>query len=135
VRRALAPAVLALAACLGAGAARAADVSVAAIEIVDAFPSAPSVEARLAEIRRRIQSALRYPPSARRRGLEGMARLQFEIGADGRADRIELVRSSGHPLLDRAARESVVAAGVLPRVYGRLQVPVHFGLGSDDLHH
>ena len=106
-------------------------VSVAAVQLLDALPGAPSVEERLAEIRRRIQAALVYPTAARRRGLEGVARVQFQIGVEGRADAISVVRSSGHPLLDRAARESVVAAGVLPRVYGRLQVPVQFALADD----
>jgi protein TonB len=126
-------ATLALLAALTAppGAARAGEAGTAAGEIVDALPDAPSAEERLTEIRRRIQAALVYPPAARRRGLEGVARVQFEIGAEGRADRIELVRSSGHALLDRAAREGVVAAGVLPRVYGRVEVPVHFALGEE----
>jgi protein TonB len=105
--------------------------SAAAVQLMDALPAAPSVAERLAEIRRRIQAALVYPATARRRGLEGVARVQFEIGAAGRADRIAVVRSSGHPLLDRAARESVAAAGELPRVYGRLQVPVQFSLRDD----
>jgi protein TonB len=126
-------ATLALLAALTAppGTARAGEAGAAAGEIVDALPDAPSAEERLTEIRRRIQAALVYPPAARRRGLEGVARVQFEIGAEGRADRIELVRSSGHALLDRAAREGVLAAGVLPRVYGRIEVPVHFALGEE----
>lgn len=111
--------------------ARGGRASAAGVQLVDALPAAPSAAERLAEIRRRIQASLVYPATARRRGLEGVARVQFEIGAQGRADRIAVVRSSGHPLLDRAARESVVAAGVLPRVYGRLQVPVHFALEED----
>ncbi len=129
---------LAFAAMLAAAAPRAlADdaggsrVSVAAVQLLDALPDAPSVAERLDEIRRRIQAALVYPSAARRRGLEGVARVQFEIGVEGRADRIAVVRSSGHALLDRAARESVAAAGVLPRVYGRLQVPVQFALEDD----
>ena len=116
---------------VGPAPARAADASVAGVELVDGLPRTPSVEERLAEIRRRIQAALVYPSAARRRGLEGVARVQFQIGVEGRADAISVVRSSGHPLLDRAARESVVAAGVLPRVYGRLQVPVQFALEED----
>ncbi len=131
MRRALALAAALLVTGLGPAASHAADGRVAAVELVDALPNAPSVEERLAEIRRRIQSALVYPAPARRRGLEGVARVRFQIGADGRADRIELERSSGHALLDRAARDSVVAAGVLPRVHGRLQVPVHFELEED----
>lgn len=99
---------------------------------VDVVPSGPSVEERLAEIRRRIQRAVEYPTRARKRGLEGVATVGFEIDrADGRAREIQLVDSSGHPSLDRAAEQSVVRAGALPWVYGRLQVPVRFDLEED----
>jgi len=99
---------------------------------VDAIPTGPSVEERLAEIRRRIQAAVEYPSRARRRGLEGVATVGFEIDrADGRARGIELVASSGHPSLDQAAERSVVRAGFLPWVYGRLHVPVRFALDEE----
>lgn len=98
------------------------------VGVVDATPPVPSPHDRLAEIRRRIQQAVVYPPVARRRGLEGISRVQFEIRSDGRAGAIGLARSSGHPILDRAARQSVVDAGVLPRVHGLLVVPVEFAL-------
>jgi len=99
---------------------------------VDAAPSGPSVAERLTEIRRRIQRAVEYPPRARRRGLEGVATVGFEIDrADGRAQGIQVVDSSGHASLDRAAERSVVRAGSLPWVYGRLRVPVRFDLEED----
>ena len=95
---------------------------------VDAMPAGPSVAVRLEEIRRRIQAALLYPRSARRQGLEGVAWVRFEIDREGTALGIELARSSGHALLDRAARRSVQRAGKLPWVYGRIEVPVRFSL-------
>jgi TonB family protein len=104
------------------------EVDVAAVEVIDAVPQGPSVQERLAEIRLRIQSALVYPPSARQRGLAGVSELEFVIGVDGHAGEVELVASSGHRILDRAARRSLNAAGELPRVYGRLRVPVRFDL-------
>lgn len=110
------------------GAPARAEVEVVAVEAVDAVPRGPSLEERLAEIRRRIQRALVYPPSARQRGLVGVSELEFVIGVDGHADQVELVASSGHRILDRAARRSLIAAGELPRVYGRLRVPVRFDL-------
>jgi TonB family protein len=97
---------------------------------VDFAPSGPSVESRLAEIRRRIQAALEYPPLARWQDLEGDALVRFEIGSEGRARGVRVVRSSGEPLLDAAAARAVVAAGVLPRVYGPLEVPVSFELAT-----
>jgi protein TonB len=95
---------------------------------VDLAPTGPSIEARLAEIRRRIQAALEYPPLARWQDLQGDALVRFEIGAEGRAEGVRVVRSSGEPLLDVAAARAVLAAGVLPRVYGPLEVPVSFEL-------
>jgi protein TonB len=110
--------------------ALASEVDVVAVEAVDAVPRGPSVAERLAEIRRRIQEALVYPPSARQRGLTGVSQLEFVIGVEGLAEDITLVGSSGHGILDRAARQSVEAAGLLPRVYGRLSVPVRFDLAE-----
>jgi TonB family protein len=97
---------------------------------VDLAPTGPSVESRLAEIRRRIQAALEYPPIARWQDLEGDAIVRFEIGAEGRARDVRVVRSSGEPLLDAAAARAVFAAGVLPVVYGPLEVPVSFELAT-----
>lgn len=96
--------------------------------IQDAVPPRPSVAERLAEIRRRVQEALVYPPPARWRDLTGETLLRFEIGPDGRARGVRVVRSSGLPPLDAAAKRAVVAAGVLPRVYGPLEIPVRFEL-------
>jgi TonB family protein len=95
---------------------------------VDAVPRGPGVEERLDEIRRRIASALVYPSLARWRALSGEAAVAFEIGDDGRAFGVRTVRSSGHAILDGAAERAVVAAGVLPRVHGPLEVPVRFEL-------
>ncbi len=98
---------------------------------VDPVPPGPSVEERLAEIRRRVQRALVYPPLARLRGLEGTTRLEFEIGADGRAQEVTVAHSSGSGLLDRAAERAVVSAGELPYVWGRLSLPVRFVLADE----
>ncbi|RIK96578.1 MAG: hypothetical protein DCC71_22320 [Proteobacteria bacterium] len=95
---------------------------------VDALPRGPSVEERLEEIRRRLQSALVYPPIARRLGLEGVAWVQFSIDHAGAAHDVDVARSSGHPMLDKAARTTVGRAGRLPWVYGRIEVPIRFAL-------
>jgi protein TonB len=95
---------------------------------VDGAPAGPSVAARIAEIRERLQAALVYPPSARRRGLEGTSRIQFTIGPDGHARDVRTSASSGHSVLDRAAERCAVDAGRLPRVLGRLEVPIRFSL-------
>jgi TonB family protein len=105
------------------------------VAAVDAIPPGPSVDERLAEIRRRIQAAVEYPPIARTRGLEGVARVGFEIDPrERRAHGVRLVASSGHPLLDRAAERSVARAGTLPFVWGQLVVPVRFELDERASH-
>jgi TonB family protein len=105
-------------------------VETAEVRFVDAVPQGPSVAARLAEIRRRIQAALAYPPLARMQRIEGEALVRFAIEHDGTARDVVVHRSSGKPSLDRAATLAVAAAEPLPWVYGRLEVPVRFELAE-----
>jgi TonB family protein len=97
---------------------------------VDGLPAGRSVDDRLDEIRRKLQQAVIYPPIARKRGAEGVAQIRFSIGPDGHAREIETAASSGNALLDRAAERSAVDAGELPRILGRLNVPIRFELES-----
>jgi TonB family protein len=94
----------------------------------DALPPAPSLAERLEEIRRRVQEAVVYPPRARSNGITGVTRIRFQIAANGFAAEIRTVETSGSALLDRAAEQGAVDAGELPRVYGRVEVPVRFEL-------
>jgi TonB family protein len=95
---------------------------------VDAIPRGPSVAERLELIRRRLQAALVYPPLARHHGIEGITTIEFEIDPAGRAAGVRTTASSGSELLDRAAERCAVDAGELPRVLGRLAVPIRFEL-------
>ena len=96
---------------------------------IDAPPGpGPNVATRIAEIHRRVQAVLVYPELARRNGIAGVSRIRFEIGQQGRAMRIEVTRSSGSGLLDRAAERAVGDASELPWVFGRLEMPVRFAL-------
>ena len=52
---------------------------------------------------------LGYPEAARRRGIEGVARVALEVEASGAVARAWLLRSSGSRTLDRAALENVEA--------------------------
>ena len=97
-------------------------------ESVDLLPMGPSPEARLDEIRRRVQEAVVYPARARELGLEGTARIQFQVGNDGHAEGVGTVQSSGHSVLDRAAERGAIDAGRLPPLYGRIRIPVRFDL-------
>ena len=49
----------------------------------------------------------RYPAAARRRGIEGEVLVRVAVGLDGRAERVEVLRSSGSGLLDEAAVEAL----------------------------
>ena len=55
--------------------------------------------------RERIEAIgnLHYPQEARRNGIEGSLRLLVTLQSDGRVQHLEMLKSSGHPLLDDAA--------------------------------
>ena len=55
-----------------------------------------------------------YPEEARRRGIFASLLLTVSINADGSVERIEIDRSSGHAVLDEAARRIVELAGPFP---------------------
>jgi len=75
-----------------------------------------------------------YPRRAVRRGLTGRVELLVRVGPDGRPAAVEVHRSSGHDVLDRAALEAVRTWEFRPAtrdgvpVSGSLLVPVRFGL-------
>ena len=75
-----------------------------------------------------------YPFAARRRGLEGRVLLRVEVSRTGAAERVTVTRSSGHGLLDDAARRAVAGWRFLPAtvagaaVSGAVDVPVSFRL-------
>ena len=123
--------VIALALAAGAATAQGGPDVVAANpqpRFIDAGPPRVHARERLEEIQQRIQAALRYPPVARARELEGTALLRFDIAADGMPRHVVVQASSGLVSLDRAAAAAVADAAPLPWVYGRLEVPVVFAL-------
>jgi protein TonB len=88
----------------------------------------------LARLRERLQGSLRYPSTARRRGLEGTVALEIVIRPDGTLGGVAVADSSAHALLDDAALEAVrglapepFPPGVAPRVL-RVRLPVVFTL-------
>jgi protein TonB len=76
----------------------------------------------------------KYPPTSRRMREEGTVVLLVLVDEKGRASRIEVRDSSGHPRLDRAAQEAVHCARFKPYMEaGRAQpalvlIPVEFSL-------
>lgn len=76
-----------------------------------------------------------YPPAAARRGEEGVVELLIHVAPDGTAASVEVTKSSGHPILDRAARDAVARWHFRPAeqngvpVRSDLPFNVHFELG------
>jgi periplasmic protein TonB len=73
----------------------------------------------------RAQAALRYPEAARRRGTEGIVGLRIELDRTGALANLQVVRSSGSALLDRAAGDAVRTSLPVPNPEGR---PIAFEL-------
>lgn len=61
----------------------------------------------LVRFRQRIQEALNYPPTARRRGLGGTVHLEIDLLPSGRVASVVVRSSSSHEVLDEAALETV----------------------------
>ncbi|MFA0919945.1 TonB protein [Pseudomonas coronafaciens pv. garcae] len=57
----------------------------------------------------------KYPEDARRRGMQGVARLRFVVDADGNVLSYSIAASSGSSSLDRATMEMIRRAQPLPK--------------------
>ena len=88
----------------------------------------------LTALRERIQQSVRYPASARRRGLAGTVGVEILILANGTIGDVTLLESSSHALLDDAALDTIRALPrmplppELPARPLRVRVPVVFQL-------
>ncbi len=77
-----------------------------------------------------------YPRVARLRGYEGLVQIRAVIDAEGHVGRAEIVVSSGHAILDNAARGAVERTSFTPARKGdtatgyTLLVPVRFSLSD-----
>jgi protein TonB len=75
-----------------------------------------------------------YPRLARRRGYQGTVVLEVFVGEEGQVDDMKVFRSSGHPVLDKAAVRSVKDWVFEPGMRGQdpvamwVRVPVRFQL-------
>lgn len=84
-------------------------------------------EASLREkIRDAIQSNLVYPYIARKRRTEGTALVEFRINQKGVPEDFRIVRSSGHSILDTAAKETVIKASPFPAAGSTIEIPITF---------
>ena len=77
-----------------------------------------------------------YPRIARVRGYEGLVQIRALINENGRVVRAEIAVSSGHAILDSAARGAVESTSFAPARKGEsaieytLLVPVRFSLSD-----
>jgi len=75
--------------------------------------SRQSTEEHLREsILRLVSSRFSYPVLARRKGIQGIVTLQVRIESDGRISGLHVKQTSGYPVLDRAALQSLQLASV-----------------------
>jgi protein TonB len=82
----------------------------------------------LSAVRRRIEQAKVYPDTARRQGLQGVVEVRFRIGPDGAVSAVEIVRSSGHVLLDQESADTVRRAAPYPLIPGWIRIPLAYHL-------
>lgn len=64
----------------------------------------------------KLKRALRYPPAARRDRLRGEVLIRFTVLASGSIDGVRVARSSGSPVLDKAALDTVRRAAPFPDI-------------------
>lgn len=70
----------------------------------------------LESVRKKIESNKKYPASARDAGIEGRSRVRMTILKNGRLEKVEIMESSGHEILDVAALQSVRDAAPFPSI-------------------
>lgn len=75
-----------------------------------------------------LSRTLFYPPEAVTRGQEGEVILLLTLSESNQLTRVEIARSSGHPLLDQAALDAARQIGSLPGTKRQLLFPISFRL-------
>jgi len=82
---------------------------------MQAKPSLSNIMQRFAQnVRRKIESRKRYPLAARKSMIEGRVGVKMTILKDGRLEIVEIIKSSGHSILDKAALESIRRSAPFP---------------------
>jgi TonB family protein len=75
-----------------------------------------------------IEKAKTYPRLARERGIEGTVLVRFRMLPSGNIETVNVVRSSGAPILDEASVRTVYRAAPMPYVSGWVEVPMVYEL-------
>lgn len=81
-------------------------------------------------IKNRIVQNLVFPPVARRRGWSGRVLVSFIVCRDGQVSEIRVIESSGYPLLDRSAVDTIRKVAPFPKapVEAELTIPIMYRL-------
>ncbi|MEX0957043.1 MAG: energy transducer TonB [Rhizobiaceae bacterium] len=64
----------------------------------------------------KLLRSLRYPSEARRKRIRGEVRVRFTVSRSGGVSSVQVTRSSGSPVLDKAALDAVRRAAPLPSI-------------------
>ena len=106
--------------------------------VVPAAPAAPTkVDLPTTVADYQTKSPPVYPAMSRRMGEQGRVVMRVLIGADGVPQQAEVLQSSGHGRLDRAAADAVMRWRYVPGKRGGVpetmwfQVPIEFKLGNE----
>ncbi len=68
------------------------------------------------QVASRLRRSLRYPREAQRQGVRGEVHVRFTVNGGGGVGGISIARSSGSPVLDQAAIETVQRAAPFPAI-------------------
>ena len=81
-------------------------------------------------IRKKITSRIKYPPVARRRGIEGEVLVSFNIKKDGTFEKIEITKKSPYSILNDAVLKAVekVVVKEKPKEKVVVNIPINFTL-------
>ena len=133
-----APPTLAATAPVNAPVSATAPVAPASSVVVPAPPAAPTkVDLPTTVADYQAKSPPVYPAMSRRMGEQGRVVMRVLIGADGVPQQAEVLQSSGHGRLDRAAADAVMRWRFVPGKRGGVpetmwfQVPIEFKLGNE----
>lgn len=72
-----------------------------------------------------------YPAPAARLGEQGLVVVQIHVAPDGHVEAVGIEKSSGHVMLDEAAREAVVTWHFRPAIDGGVPVPSTISIAID----
>jgi protein TonB len=74
----------------------------------------PGIKHEVQAAQRKLSAYVFYPEAARVRGIEGTVRLLLILAGDGTIEDVQVIASSGHPVLDNAAAKGGWAIQKLP---------------------